>query len=87
MFSDEATFHNNGQLNRHNCHYWSVENPHWFRTNDLQHCWSLIVWCGLNDNLIGPYFFDGNVNSNLYSLKYESPNLLEDINVQTRQRM
>jgi len=34
MFSDEATFHNNGQLNRHDCHYWSVENPHWFRTND-----------------------------------------------------
>jgi len=21
LFSDEASFHNNGQLNRHNCHY------------------------------------------------------------------
>jgi len=26
---DEVTFHNTGQLNRHNSHYWSVENPHW----------------------------------------------------------
>jgi len=33
MFSDEATFHNNGQLNRHNYYYWFVENLHWFRTN------------------------------------------------------
>jgi len=24
----EATFHNNGQINRHNCHYWPMENPH-----------------------------------------------------------
>ncbi|KYN13730.1 hypothetical protein ALC57_14069, partial [Trachymyrmex cornetzi] len=23
FFSDEATFCSNGQLNRHNCHYWS----------------------------------------------------------------
>jgi len=28
LFSDEATFHNTRQLNRHNSHYWSVENPH-----------------------------------------------------------
>jgi len=62
MFSDEVIFHNNGQLNRH-CHYWSVENPHWFRTNDHQYRWSFIVWCGiLNSNLIEPYFFDENVN-------------------------
>jgi len=30
LFSDEATFHNTGQLNRHS-HYWFVENPHWNR--------------------------------------------------------
>jgi len=28
LFGDEASFHNNGQLNRHNCHYWSTYNPH-----------------------------------------------------------
>lgn len=30
MFSDESsTFKNNGELNRHNCHYWSNVNPRW----------------------------------------------------------
>jgi len=31
LFSDEITFHNTGQLNRHNSHCWSIENPHWYR--------------------------------------------------------
>jgi len=92
--SDEAIFHNSGQLNGHNCHYWSVKTPHWFRTNDHHHRWNLTVCCGvLNGNLIGyffgTYFFDGNVNSNryLHFLRRELPNLLEDINLQTRQHM
>ena len=29
MFSDEVTFKSNGSVNRHNCHYYSVENLHW----------------------------------------------------------
>lgn len=29
VFSDEATFEINGAVNRHNCRYWSDENPHW----------------------------------------------------------
>jgi len=29
LFSDEATFHNVGIVNRHNSHYWSPHNPHW----------------------------------------------------------
>jgi len=39
--------------------------------------------------LIGPYFFDGNVNSNryLHFLRHKLPNLLENIDLQTRQRM
>ncbi|EZA50283.1 hypothetical protein X777_11294 [Ooceraea biroi] len=45
MFSDEATFHNNGQLNRHNSHYWSVENPHWYREVDINIAGVLL--CGL----------------------------------------
>lgn len=27
MFSDEAKFKSNGELNRHNCHYWADVNP------------------------------------------------------------
>ncbi|KYN15046.1 hypothetical protein ALC57_12735, partial [Trachymyrmex cornetzi] len=52
LFSDEATFHNTEQLNQHNSHYWSVENPRWYREVNHQHCGIL------NGNLIGPYFFD-----------------------------
>jgi len=37
---DKASFHNNGQLNRHNCHYWSTHKPHWTQRVDNQHCWS-----------------------------------------------
>jgi len=29
LFTDEATFINNGQVNLRNMHYWSIENPHW----------------------------------------------------------
>jgi len=31
LFSDESSFTNHGTVNRHNMHYWSVENPHWLR--------------------------------------------------------
>lgn len=90
MFSDEATFHGDGQLNRHNSHYWSVQNPHWVRHLDHQHRWSLVVWCGIvNGYLIGPYFFDGNVNgaAYLHFLQNELPRLLEDVDLETRRRL
>jgi len=41
LFSDETSFHNNGQLNRHNCHCWSTYNLHWTQRVDNQHRWSL----------------------------------------------
>jgi len=62
LFSNEAIFHNIGQLNRHNSHYWFVENPYSYR--EVNHRWSLVVWCGiLNRKLICPYFFDENINN------------------------
>ncbi|KAJ8933123.1 hypothetical protein NQ318_022561 [Aromia moschata] len=36
MFSDEATFHKNGFVNRHHCHYYDTVNPHQFRTINQQ---------------------------------------------------
>lgn len=58
LFSDEAKFQSDGELNRHNCHYWSDVNPHWFRTVNRQRRWGLMVWCGIvNGHFIGPYFF------------------------------
>ncbi|RZC31779.1 hypothetical protein BDFB_008030, partial [Asbolus verrucosus] len=36
MFSDEAKFCNNGAVNRHNCHYYALENPRWIRQTHFQ---------------------------------------------------
>ena len=90
MFSDEATFHGNRQVNRHSSHYWSIHNPNWVRPIDNQHRWSLVVWCGIvNGYLIGPYFFDGNVNGAAYLdfLQNELPELLTDVDLETRRRL
>ncbi|KAJ4429937.1 hypothetical protein ANN_22141 [Periplaneta americana] len=32
LFSDECTFTNHGEVNRHNMHCWAVENPRWFQS-------------------------------------------------------
>jgi len=67
-----------------------VENPHWYREVNYQYRWSLIVWYGiLNGNHIGLYFFDKNVNGNnyLHFLQQRLPALLEDIDLDTKQRI
>lgn len=90
LFSDEATFKSTGALNRHNCHYWSRQNPHWTQHIDHQHRWSLNVWCGIVDGqVIGPYFFDGTVTGQSYLqlLQNVLPVLLENVPLNTRRRM
>ena len=90
LFSDESKFYSDGQLNRHNCHYWSDENPHWYRSMDHRNRWSVMVWCGIvKGYLIGPYFFDGNVDRHtcLELLRDHLPGLLENVDSAARQRM
>lgn len=90
LFSDEAKFYSDGRLNRHNCHYWSDVNPHWHRAMDHQNRWSIMVWCGIvNGHLIGPYFFQRNVDRNSYLelLRDHLPVLLENVELATRQRL
>ena len=57
-FSDEATFHVCGMVNRHNVRIWGRENP----TEVLEverNSPKVNVWCGLtNDMVIGPFFFN-----------------------------
>lgn len=66
-FSDEATFCLNGTVNRQNCRYWSVNNPHWMRDCHTQHPQKVNVWCGIiNSHIIGPFFIDGNLDSTKY---------------------
>ncbi|EFN72522.1 Transposable element Tc3 transposase, partial [Camponotus floridanus] len=65
-------------------------NPHWHRAVDRQHRWSLMVWCGIvNGYLVGPYFFEQNVDRNSYLelIRDRLPVLLEDVDLETRRRM
>jgi len=66
-FSDEAIFSLNGHVNRHNCRYYSNENPHWRQDVHFQHDERVMVWCGIFcDSVIGPFFFDGTVTGQSY---------------------
>ena len=57
VFSDEAVFHVNGTVNRHNLHYWNVDNPHvkFERFQDRQ---SVTVWCMLSSTGVIDYNID-----------------------------
>ena len=90
MFSDEASFKSNGIINRHNSHYYSTINPHWLEQIDHQRIWNVNVWCGIiNGQIIGPYFFDGNITGIKYlsMLENDLPAMLENVDLHTRQQM
>jgi len=54
LFTDEATFSRNGINNTHNSHNWAQVNPHTALETNFQTRFSVNVWCGINDMLIGP---------------------------------
>lgn len=57
LFSDEATFHISGKVNRHNCRIWGTENPNETVEHERDSL-KVNVWCALGINrIIGPYFF------------------------------
>lgn len=90
LWSDEATFHSDGSVNRHNMHYWSQTNPHWMQEVNHQGHWSVNIWCGiLNGQIIGPFFFDQSLNGERYLnfLRNELPILLEDVPLGIRRHM
>lgn len=57
LFSNESTFTNHDEVNRHNMHYWSVNKPHWIRQVECQRPWSVNVWWleinWINNSLVG----------------------------------
>lgn len=90
LFTDECQFKKNGQVNRHNLHYWAVENPHWMRQQATQNYWSLNVWGGvIHDRVVGPFFFDGILTGEIYGnfLRESLEELLDDIPLNLRQEM
>jgi hypothetical protein len=63
LFSDEATFHQSGEVILHNVRIWGSENYHSFQ--ELV-CYShkVNVWCGLMKNKVtGPFFFTEGYNN------------------------
>jgi len=61
VFSDEATFELTGNVNRHNCRYWSDINPHWMKENHIQHLQKVNVWGGIfRSRPVGPSFIEFN---------------------------
>lgn len=57
LFSDEATFHLSGVVNRHNCRIWGSRHPHASEMHERDTP-KVNVWLGLKHNaVIGPFFF------------------------------
>jgi hypothetical protein len=60
IFSDEATFHLSGKVNRHNVGIWGLQNPH----TTLEHerdSPKVNVFCAITQTKVyGPFFFDEN---------------------------
>lgn len=69
VFSDEATFTLHGDVSRHNCRYWSDDNPHWMRESHTQKPEKVNVWAGIVGNhIVGPFIINGNLNGVTYEL-------------------
>ena len=70
LIGDEAEFALNGAVNNHNVRmYASAKKAPDFHYNVNDSRQKLTVWVGLcgNGDILGPFFFDGNVNEQSYS--------------------
>lgn len=67
VFSDEATFMLNGDVNKQNCRYWSDNNPRWMMEAHTQHPQKVNVWAGIvGDCIVGPFILDDNLTGEAY---------------------
>ena len=90
FWTDECTFHSDGKINRHNEHYYAVENPHCRKEVHVQGRFSINVWMGIIDNyVIGSHFFDEAINAESYIafLKNDLIEYLEDVPLDLRPRI
>ena len=66
-FSDEAVFHVNRRVNRHNCHYYGKENTNLIEETRLR-CGKVTVWTMIGwERLLGMRILDETVNDDRYS--------------------
>lgn len=65
-WSDEACFKLNGHINRHNCTYWSHENPYVVLEKEVN-LPGITVWAAISSSgVIGPFFFEAPVTGERY---------------------
>jgi len=56
-----------GNVNRQNFRYWNTDIPYCMRNNKSQYPYKVNIWAEIiGDYLIGPFFIDGNLNSEMY---------------------
>jgi hypothetical protein len=61
LVSDEAYFHLTGYVNKHSSWYWAADSPCELCPFPL-HSLKVTVWCAVSScGIIGPYFFDDDV--------------------------
>ena len=66
VFSDEAIFHMNGKVDKHNVCIWGEENPH-ATAKYVKDSPKVSVFCAISKNEVhGQFFFDGNVTGKVY---------------------
>jgi hypothetical protein len=66
LWTDEAKFHVNGRINRHNCVYYASENPHMTMQKNFNTP-GINVWIGIwSGRIIGPYFIQENITGDIY---------------------
>lgn len=90
FFSDESTFTTNGVVSSQNCRYWAEVNPNFKIVTNSQKYKKVNVWCGIwSDRIVGPYFFDSNLNQESYLEMLETVVLpfLDDINLEKRGKL
>ncbi|CAF2987141.1 unnamed protein product [Rotaria sp. Silwood2] len=78
VWTDEAIFKLNGHVNRHNCVYYAIENPHIVITEEMN-APGVTVWAGIwVGGIIEPFFFRDNITADSY-LETLQENIVPDI--------
>jgi hypothetical protein len=66
VWTDEAIFKLNEHVNRHNCVYYVVENPHIVITKQMN-ALGVTVWTGIwSRGIVGPSFFHNAITAHSY---------------------
>ena len=72
VFSDEATFHTNGKVNRHNVRIWGEEIPHATIEHERDSL-KVNVFCATSKNHVhGPFFFEENMTGDVHLQMFQN---------------